>query len=150
MYKPKFIHIYIYVHLGLFIIYIHIYIYIYKPKVIVGQLLHHEMYVYINSVVVLQAKEAEKQAMVEGIKENGTEDADKVARAVLAERHAREVSDLDQQFSAEKKIMVDDALNRVNDKYEKRRTDMLKRHEDELVALQVSRSVGQSVSRSAR
>ena len=104
------------------------------------------MYLYINSIVVSQSKEAEKKAMVEGIKENGTEDADKVARAVLAERHAREVSDLDQQFSAEKKIMVDDALNRVNEKYEKRRMDMLKRHEDELVALQVSRSVGQSVS----
>ena len=80
--------------------------------------------------------------MVEGIKENGTEDADKVAQAVLAERHACEVSNLEQQFSAEKKIMVDDAWNRVNEKYEKRRAEMQKRHEDELAALQVSQHCG--------
>ena len=35
--------------------------------------------------------------MVEGIQENGSEDADKVARSVLAERHAREVGDLEQR-----------------------------------------------------
>ena len=75
--------------------------------------------------------------MAEGIRENGTEDADKVARSVLAERHAREVNDLEQRFAAEKKIMVDDAWGRVNEKYEKRRVDVLKRHEDELTALQV-------------
>ena len=76
--------------------------------------------------------------MVEGIQENGSEDADKVARSVLAERHAREVNDLEQRFAAEKKIMVDDAVTRVNEKYEKRRVDVLKRHEDELTALQVN------------
>ena len=76
--------------------------------------------------------------MVEGIQENGSEDADKVARSVLAERHAREVGDLEQRFAAEKKIMVDDAVTRVNEKYEKRRVDVLKRHEDELTALQVN------------
>ena len=34
--------------------------------------------------------------------------------------------------------MVDDAVTRVNEKYEKRRVDVLKRHEDELTALQVN------------
>ena len=85
-----------------------------------------------------KAKEAEKQAMVEGIRENGVEDSDKVIRAVLAERHAQELRDLEKQFAAEKKIMVDDALNKLNEKYDNLRENMMKKHQLQLEALQVS------------
>ena len=37
----------------------------------------------------LQAKQVEKTAIEEGIRENGTEDSDKVIQAVLAARHAQ-------------------------------------------------------------
>ena len=76
--------------------------------------------------------------MVEGIRENGEEDSDKVIRAVLAERHAQELRDLEKQFAAEKKIMVDDALNKLNEKYDNLRENMMKKHQLQLEALQVS------------
>ena len=41
----------------------------------------------------VQAKDVEKTAIEEGIRENGAEDGDKVVQAVLAARHAQ-VSDL--------------------------------------------------------
>ena len=40
-------------------------------------------------VFINQAKEVEKKAIEEGIKENGREDTDKVVKAVLANRHAQ-------------------------------------------------------------
>ena len=75
---------------------------------------------------------------MEGIRENGVEDSDKVIRAVLAERHAQELRDLEKQFAAEKKIMVDDALNKLNEKYDNLRENMTKKHQLQLEALQVS------------
>ena len=75
--------------------------------------------------------------MVEGIRENGVEDSDKVIRAVLAERHAQELRDLEKQFAAEKKIMVDDALNKLNEKYDNLRDNMMKKHQLQLESLQV-------------
>ena len=75
--------------------------------------------------------------MLEGIRENGSEDSDKVIRAVLAERHAQELRDLEKQFAAEKKIMVDDALNKLNDKYDNLRENMMKKHQFQLESLQV-------------
>lgn len=39
--------------------------------------------------VSLQAKGVEHDAIVEGIKQNGEEDTDKVVKAVLAKRHAQ-------------------------------------------------------------
>ena len=93
---------------------------------------------YSLPFLIFKAKEAEKQAMVEGIRENGVEDSDKVIRAVLAERHAQELRDLEKQFAAEKKIMVDDALNKLNEKYDHLRENMMKKHQLQLEALQVS------------
>ena len=86
---------------------------------------------------ILQAKEAEKLAMMEGIKENGIEDSDKVIRAVLAERHVQEMRDLEKQYTAERKIMVDDALSKLNEKYDKFRENMMKKHQVQVEALQV-------------
>ena len=73
-----------------------------------------------------------------GIKENGLEDSDKVIRAVMAERHAQELRDLEKQYAAEKKIMVDDALSKLSDKYDRLRDEMAKEHETELADLQVN------------
>ena len=44
---------------------------------------------------------------------------------------------MDKEFAAKKKIMIDDALSKLHEKYDKLRDQMLKRHQDELVALQV-------------
>ena len=45
--------------------------------------------------------------------------------------------DLDNRYAALKKVMVDDAMAKLHDKYEKERDAMLKRHQTELAALQV-------------
>ena len=75
--------------------------------------------------------------MMEGVKENGLEDSDKVIRAVLAERHAQELRDLEKQYAAEKKIMVDDALNKLHEKYDRLRENLMKKYQMQLEALQV-------------
>lgn len=49
------------------------------------------------------------------------------------------MADLDKQFAAEKRMMVDDALNKLNEKYDKLRDQMMKRHDQELADLLVSR-----------
>ena len=48
------------------------------------------------------------------------------------------MDDLEKQFGAERRMMVDDALNKLNDRYDKLRDDMMKRHEKELADLLVS------------
>lgn len=75
--------------------------------------------------------------MLEGVKENGLEDADKVIRSVLGKRHADETNNLDRQFAAEKKVMVDDALHKLGQKYEKLQESMKKKHDAQLTDLQV-------------
>ena len=45
--------------------------------------------VWTCAIFYVQAKEVEKTAIEEGIRENGTEDSDKVIQAVLAARHAQ-------------------------------------------------------------
>ncbi len=84
-----------------------------------------------------QAKSVEHKAIVEGIKENGESDSDRVIRSVLAARHARELRDLDKQAAAKKKIMVDDAMQKVAEKFERQREEMQRMHEAELDSLQV-------------
>ena len=79
--------------------------------------------------------------MMNGVKENGLEDSDKVVRAVLTERHAQEARELEKRFSAEKKIMVDDALSKLAEKYERQREELLKKQEAELEALQVGNAL---------
>ena len=50
----------------------------------------------------------------------------------------QEMDDLEKQFGAERRMMVDDALNKLNERYDKLRDDMMKRHEKELADLLVS------------
>ncbi|CAH1797049.1 unnamed protein product [Owenia fusiformis] len=89
----------------------------------------------LDEVKTEKSKEAEQKAMVEGVQENGIEDSDKVVKACLAARHARELSDLDTQFAGEKKLMVDDALGKLEEQQERVREDMQNRHERELADL---------------
>ena len=75
--------------------------------------------------------------MMQGVKENGLEDSDKVVRSVLNQRHTQEMNELERQFTAQRKMMVDEAVNKVMEKYEKKREDLLKKHDAQLEALKV-------------
>ncbi|RUS80922.1 hypothetical protein EGW08_011303, partial [Elysia chlorotica] len=90
----------------------------------------------IDEIRVSQAKDVEHKAIEEGIKENGEEDSDKVVEAVLAQRHAQELADLENQFAARKKVAVDDGLSRLGLKYDALRDQMAQRHAQELAALE--------------
>lgn len=90
----------------------------------------------VDEIRVAQSKDIEHKAIEEGIKENGEEDSDKVVEAVLAQRHAQELADLENQFAARKKVAVDDALSRLGQKYDSLRDQMAQRHAQELAALE--------------
>lgn len=47
------------------------------------------------------------------------------------------MADLEKEHAAKKRMMVDDALNRLNEKYDKLRDEMMKRHDHELANLLV-------------
>ena len=80
--------------------------------------------------------------MTEGVKENGLEDSDKVVRSVLNQRHMQEMNDLERQFTAEKKMAVDEALNTLVDTYDRKREELMKKHDAQLQALQVCTTYG--------
>jgi len=48
------------------------------------------------------------------------------------------LSELEKEFAAKKRMMVDDALNRLNEKYDRNRDDLMKKHDHELADLLVS------------
>lgn len=79
-----------------------------------------------------QAKEDEKKAIREGIQENGVEDSDKVIRSVLTARHATEEKDIDNEYAAKKKLMVDDAVAKLHEKYDKLTSELNQKHEQQL------------------
>ena len=86
---------------------------------------------------ITQAKEVEKQAIQDGIQENGVEDCDKVIQSVLAARHAAEEQDIDTEYAALKKLMVDDAIAKLHEKYNKMTNELAKKHEQQLRDLEV-------------
>jgi len=65
------------------------------------------------------------------------EDCDKVIRSVLAARHAAEEQELDNEYAAQKRLMVDDAIAKLHEKYDKLSSDLNDKHEKQLVALMV-------------
>lgn len=67
------------------------------------------------------------------------EDSDKVVRSVLAARHAAEERDIDAEYAAKKKLMVDDALAKLGEKYDKLSAELHKKHEQQLQHLLVKR-----------
>ena len=81
--------------------------------------------------------EVEKKAIAEGIKENGVEDSDKVVRAVMSQRHAQEMKDLENEYAARRKVMVDDALVGLSNKYDKLRDELSTKHKAQMQQLQV-------------
>lgn len=51
--------------------------------------------------------------------------------------YLQEMGELEKEYAAKKRMMVDDALNRLSDKYDKLRDEMMKRHDQELADLLV-------------
>ena len=51
------------------------------------------------------------------------------------------MQDLENQFRAKRKLMVDDALSKLYEKYDKLRDSLAKQHQEELAALQVKSCV---------
>lgn len=47
------------------------------------------------------------------------------------------MQDLENQFRTKRKLMVDDALSKLHEKYDKLRDSLAKQHQEELAALQV-------------
>lgn len=80
----------------------------------------------------------EQKAIREGIQENGVEDSDKVIQSVLAARHAAEEKDINSEYAALKKLMVDDAIAKLHEKYDKKTNELTKKHEEQLEQLEVS------------
>lgn len=51
----------------------------------------------------------------------------------------QEMQDLENQFRTKRKLMVDDALSKLHEKYDKLRDSLAKQHQEELAALQVNK-----------
>lgn len=51
---------------------------------------------------------------------------------------SQEMQDLENQFRTKRKLMVDDALSKLHEKYDKLRDSLAKQHQEELAALQVN------------
>lgn len=49
----------------------------------------------------------------------------------------QELRDLETAYQAKRRVMVDEALNKLHADYDKQRSDLLRRHQEELAALQV-------------
>ncbi|EDV25654.1 uncharacterized protein TRIADDRAFT_55968 [Trichoplax adhaerens] len=92
----------------------------------------------LSEVRKKNVKEAEKQAMIAGIQQNGVEAGDLIVRRVLEQRHADEMKALEKQFEAERKKSVDDALTVLLKKQAAEREAMLAKHQSELEDLENS------------
>lgn len=51
------------------------------------------------------------------------------------------MQDLENQFRTKRKLMVDDALSKLHEKYDKLRDSLAKQHQEELAALQVNKFI---------
>jgi hypothetical protein len=99
--------------------------------------LHKFLICIHNALYLLQSREVEKEAISEGVKENGMEDSEKVVRSVLGQRHTQELADIEKKFSAQRKIMLDEATQQLAEKYDKLRAELSQKHGAQLQALQV-------------
>lgn len=77
--------------------------------------------------------------IVEGIRENGIEDGDKVVRSVMAQRQAQERRDLDNEYAARHQVIVNDKLAQLSAKYDKLEEDLAAKHRTQVATLQVPR-----------
>ena len=111
-----------------------------KARVYRGPLRGWHCRILITAAGPSQLKEAEHEALTAAMRDNGAEDGDRVVRAVMGARHAREADDLEARYAAERKVTVEDVLSRAADTHERRRSEVLGRHADEMAALQVGRS----------
>lgn len=81
-------------------------------------------------------KQAEKQAMIEGIRENGSEAAEFVIKKVLAKRQSQELKDLESMFQGERKVAVDEALAKMEERHAQENDELRALNEKELKELE--------------
>ncbi|EDO39341.1 predicted protein, partial [Nematostella vectensis] len=84
-------------------------------------------------------KEAEKQAMIEGIRENGVEAAEFVIRKVLDKRQGQELKDLERMYMEERRVAVDEALAKMEDRHAQQQEELRLQDKQELEALESER-----------
>merc|ERR1712136_507588 len=89
----------------------------------------------LTKVQAKATKQAEKEAILEGIERNGADASQKVIQSVLEKRHKKELEDLLSEFELKKKLLLDEALKPLLEKYYNDRDAMVAKYESELVKL---------------
>jgi hypothetical protein len=74
-------------------------------------------------------KDAEKEAMVNAIRENGSEQAEYIIKKVLEQRQAKEMANLDQEYAQEKKVEIDGGLAQLAQEHLQQREDLKEQHD---------------------
>lgn len=90
----------------------------------------------LQEVRTQHVKEAEKQAMINGIRDNGSEAAEFVIRKVLEKRQSQELKDLERMFQEERKVAVDEALAKMEERHTQENDELRAQHERELKELE--------------
>merc|ERR1712136_633454 len=89
----------------------------------------------LTKVQAKATKQAEKEAILEGIERNGADASQKVIQSVLEKRHKKELEDLLSEFELKMKLLLDEALKPLLEKYYNDRDAMVAKYESELVKL---------------
>ena len=80
-------------------------------------------------------REAETEAMVQGVQTAGTDHAEDVVRAVLRQRHQRELDDLLDNADQGLQLEIDVALAKLSDRADAQEAQLVQQHEAELADL---------------
>merc|ERR1712072_1575375 len=81
-------------------------------------------------------KSKEREAMLEAIRENGSEATEYIIRKVLEQRQARELQNIEQLFADEKKLEIDEALAKLGENHMYQKDELQMKHENEYNLLQ--------------
>lgn len=82
-----------------------------------------------------QLRIAENEAIVVGLQQNKNAPAAELVQLVLAQRHALELQELEQQHAVEKEIAINDAMAQLAEKHNKHRARLEAIHRDEQAEL---------------
>ena len=81
-------------------------------------------------------RKAEKEAILEAIREHGSESSEFVIRKILDKRQSQELLNLDNMFEEERKVVVDAALAKLEEEQSAEKDELRAKHEAELRALE--------------
>lgn len=81
-------------------------------------------------------KKAEKDAILDAIREHGSEFSEFVIRKILDKRHSEEMLNLDETFAEERKVGIDAALSKLEEEHNQQIDELRAKHEKELRALE--------------